>query len=67
MAASMPVLALGTHVAEEGDLSSREEAGAYVLHSFLQAVMTAEIKRLLREWKASWGHSKRIIAVVIHR
>ncbi|WP_405106594.1 DEAD/DEAH box helicase [Paenibacillus sp. FSL K6-1217] len=47
MAASMPVLALGTHVAEEGDLSSREEAGGYVLYSFLQAVMTAEIKNVV--------------------
>ncbi|SDL23820.1 DEAD/DEAH box helicase [Paenibacillus jilunlii] len=47
MAASMPVLALGTHVAEESDLSSREDAGAYVLYSFLQAVMTAEVKRVV--------------------
>lgn len=45
LAASMPVLALGTHIAEAGDLSSRDEAGAYVLYSFMQAVMTAEIKR----------------------
>lgn len=47
LAASMPVLALGTHIAEAGDLSSREEAGAYVLYSFLQAVMTAEIKKVI--------------------
>ncbi|MEK5252322.1 DEAD/DEAH box helicase [Paenibacillus sp. FSL F4-0125] len=47
LAASMPVLALGTHIAEAGDLSSREEAGAYVLYSFMQAVMTAEIKRVI--------------------
>lgn len=45
LAASMPVLALGTHIAEAGDLSSRDEAGAYVLYSFMQAVMTAEIKK----------------------
>lgn len=47
LAASMPVLALGTHIAEAGDLSSREEAGAYVLYSFLQAVMSAEIKKII--------------------
>ncbi|GGF93762.1 helicase HelZ [Paenibacillus albidus] len=47
LAASMPVLALGTHTAEAGDLSSREEAGAYVLYSFLQAVMTTEIKKVV--------------------
>ncbi|WP_419885624.1 DEAD/DEAH box helicase [Paenibacillus sp. B-A-8] len=47
LAASMPVLALGTHIAEAGDLSSREEAGAYVLYSFMQAVMTAEIKKVI--------------------
>ncbi len=47
LAASMPVLALGTHTAEAGDLSSREEAGGYVLYSFLQAVMSSEIKRVI--------------------
>lgn len=47
LASSMPVLALGTHIAEAGDLSSREEAGAYVLYSFMQAVMTAEIKKVI--------------------
>lgn len=46
LAASMPVLALGAHAAGEGEVSSREEAGAYVLYSFLQAVMTAEIKQV---------------------
>lgn len=52
MAASMPVLALGTHVAEESDLSSREDAGAYVLYSFLQAVMTAEIKKVVAQMES---------------
>lgn len=47
LAASMPVLALGTHIAEAGDSSSREEAGAYVLYSFMQAVMTTEIKKVI--------------------
>lgn len=58
MAASMPVLALGTHVAEEGDLSSREEAGAYVLYSFLQAVMTAEIKKIVAGIESDLGPYK---------
>ncbi|WP_438493202.1 DEAD/DEAH box helicase [Paenibacillus sp. IHBB 3054] len=58
MAASMPVLALGTHVAEEGDLSSREEAGAYVLYSFLQAVMTAEIKKVIAGMESELGPYK---------
>lgn len=58
MAASMPVLALGTHVAEEGDLSSREEAGAYVLYSFLQAVMTAEIKKIVAGIESELGPYK---------
>jgi hypothetical protein len=52
------VLALGTHVAEEGDLSSREEAGAYVLYSFLQAVMTAEIKKIVAGIESELGPYK---------
>ncbi|MFF2909457.1 DEAD/DEAH box helicase [Paenibacillus sp. NPDC057934] len=47
LAASMPVLALGTHTAEASEVTSREDAGAYVLYSFLQAIMTAEIKRVI--------------------
>lgn len=58
LAASMPALALGTHVAEEGDLASREEAGAYVLYSFLQAVMTAEIKKIVAGMESELGPYK---------
>ncbi|MFC3750162.1 DEAD/DEAH box helicase [Paenibacillus sp. GCM10012306] len=47
LAASMPVLALGTHTAEASEITSREDAGAYVLYSFLQAIMTTEIKRII--------------------
>lgn len=47
LAASMPVLALGTHAVEAGEPTSREEAGAYVLYSFLQSILTAEIKRVV--------------------
>ncbi|WP_150272136.1 DEAD/DEAH box helicase [Paenibacillus tepidiphilus] len=47
LASAMPVIALGAHIAEEGELSSRTNAGAYVLHSFLQAVMSTEIKRVI--------------------
>ncbi|WP_151735725.1 DEAD/DEAH box helicase ['Paenibacillus yunnanensis' Narsing Rao et al. 2020] len=47
LASAMPVIALGAHIAEEGEMSSRTNAGAYVLHSFLQAVMSVEIKRVI--------------------
>lgn len=48
-AASMPVLALGSsHLHLQGvEASSREEAGAIVLHSFLQAMISAEVKRVV--------------------
>ncbi|WP_342564068.1 DEAD/DEAH box helicase [Paenibacillus sp. FSL R7-0345] len=58
LAASMPVLALGAHVAEEGDLTSREDAGGYVLYSFLQAVMTAEIKKIIAGSESELGPYK---------
>ncbi|MCL6603344.1 MAG: DEAD/DEAH box helicase [Paenibacillus sp.] len=47
LAASMPVLALGSPSAEASDLSTREEAGAHVLYSFLQAVMSTEVKGVI--------------------
>ncbi len=58
LAASMPVLALGAHVAEEGDLTSREDAGGYVLYSFLQAVITAEIKKITAGSESELGPYK---------
>jgi len=47
LAASMPVLALSSPPAEASDRATREEAGAHVLYSFLQAVMNAEIKSVI--------------------
>ncbi|MDT3428296.1 hypothetical protein J2Z22_003888 [Paenibacillus forsythiae] len=44
LSASMPVLALGSSALQGGDPASREEAGAAVLYSFLQAVINAEVK-----------------------
>ncbi|AIQ10974.1 DEAD/DEAH box helicase [Paenibacillus durus] len=42
--ASIPVLALGSPVMQGDEPASREEAGAAVLYSFLQAVISAEVK-----------------------
>ncbi|NJJ38357.1 DEAD/DEAH box helicase [Paenibacillus apii] len=42
--ASMPVLALSSSTLQGSEPASREEAGAAVLYSFLQAVINAEVK-----------------------
>ncbi|BCG57029.1 DEAD/DEAH box helicase [Paenibacillus sp. URB8-2] len=42
--ASMPVLALSSSALQGSEPASREEAGAAVLYSFLQAVINAEVK-----------------------
>ncbi|WP_379127923.1 DEAD/DEAH box helicase [Paenibacillus sp. sgz500958] len=47
LSAAMPVLALGSPPAEATDLITREEAGAYVLYSFLQGVISAEVKGVI--------------------
>lgn len=61
LSASVPVLALGSPAPEAADLATREEVGANVLYSFLQAIMNAEIKgtvsqieRELSSYKANY-------------
>ncbi|SEU29793.1 DEAD/DEAH box helicase [Paenibacillus sp. NFR01] len=58
LAAAMPVLALGSFAPEDGEAGSREEAGAYVLYSFLRAIITAELKRTVAEHESELGRYK---------